>query len=229
MCHTVRTMCFSATASFTASGLLGLTGGVTLKKTKKPQDRLFAAIPLLFGVQQGIEGLNWLSDGLPALHYAATYGFVAFSHLLWPTYVPAAVWAMEPSPRRRKVMGFFFCLGVGVSTYILYYAATGGVTSIHQARGIEYDIALPNIVVVPIAYIVATCGSCLSSSHKYVRIFGMALFASLLITYLYYLDAFASVWCFFAAILSFIIVVHLQQDAIAAFMRTRAPAALRKA
>jgi len=59
--------------------------------------------------------------------------------------------------------------------------------------------------------VLAACGSCFVSSHKFIRVFGLALVASLVITYAYYNFAFASVWCFFAALLSLIIIVHLRQ------------------
>ena len=70
---------------------------------------------------------------------------------------------------------------------------------------------LPNHAVIPGAYVLATCGSCLLSSHKFLRVFGLALLASLAIAYAYYSLAFASVWCFFAAILSLIVFAHLRQ------------------
>ena len=45
-------MCFSATASFAASGALGLVGAASLAKTKSKKEVPFAAVPLIFAVQQ---------------------------------------------------------------------------------------------------------------------------------------------------------------------------------
>lgn len=206
-------MCFSATASFIASGSLGTAGAITVSRMKKDAPLLpFAVIPLLFAIQQGIEGINWLSANDPFVHDAATHAYVMFSHVLWPAYVPIAVRMIEPGPKRKRVLNWFIFLGLGVSLYILYYVFKGPVTSVHSARGIIYDLPLPNIVVVPIAYVVATVGSCLSSRHKFVRVFGLTMFASLVIAYWYYLEAFTSVWCFFAAILSFIVIVHVYHE-----------------
>ena len=56
-----RRMCFSATASFTAGALLIALGSVTVSLAAAPRERPFAAIPLLFGLQQLIEGGIWLS------------------------------------------------------------------------------------------------------------------------------------------------------------------------
>jgi hypothetical protein len=54
-------MCFSASASFIAGGALTAVGVVTLKKTENKKEIPFAAIPLLFGIQQLIEGVIWLT------------------------------------------------------------------------------------------------------------------------------------------------------------------------
>jgi len=214
LCHNIGDMCFSAAASFVTGAALGTAGTITVRKMKKAKLLPFAAIPLLFGIQQTIEGLNWLSAGSPFLHDAATYAYVMFSHVLWPIYVPVAVRMIEPGERRKKFLNWFILLGVAVSIYILYYIFKGPVASSLGPRGIVYDIPFPNIVVVPMAYVVATCGSCLFSRHKFVRVFGMALMAALIISYWFYQEAFTSVWCIFAAILSFIVIVHVHHDEV---------------
>ena len=56
-------MCFSATASFTAAAIVGSIGAVTLWKAARLRDRALlpiAAFPVLFALQQTVEGLLWL-------------------------------------------------------------------------------------------------------------------------------------------------------------------------
>jgi hypothetical protein len=48
----VQGMCFSATANFVGSGVLGTVGVVTLTKVKHRRELLFAALPALFAVHQ---------------------------------------------------------------------------------------------------------------------------------------------------------------------------------
>jgi hypothetical protein len=60
-------MCFSATASFGAAVVLGTIGIVAMSKAGTKPQRLLAAIPLIFAVQQVTEGLIWLSVDHPAL------------------------------------------------------------------------------------------------------------------------------------------------------------------
>ncbi|MBI2415948.1 MAG: hypothetical protein HYV33_04815 [Candidatus Kerfeldbacteria bacterium] len=84
-------MCFSATASFVTSGALAITGSATLAKKPTRQLRWLAVIPLLFALQQTIEGLQWLAPKPSVLSTVLGYAFLLFAFLLWPSYLPLAV------------------------------------------------------------------------------------------------------------------------------------------
>ena len=86
-------MCFSATASFSAGAFLLGLGTITLKSARLPRELPFAAIPLLFAIQQLSEGVIWLTfrHGAPQLNVVMTYVYSFFSHVLGPVYVPVAV------------------------------------------------------------------------------------------------------------------------------------------
>lgn len=204
-------MCFSATASFVAAGGLGAAGAVTLREAKQRSQIPLAALPLLFALQQAVEGVVWVSKGLPWLHSSAVFAYVMFSHVLWPTYVPLAVMAVEPQGRRRSVLKGFLVFGVALSAWLYSHIVTGPITATHTAGGIVYDMVLPDIPYGLAAYVFVTCVACFVSSHKFVRVFGLALTGALAIALWAYQEAFYSVWCFFAAILSFIIYAHFRQ------------------
>ena len=58
-------MCFSATANFAGSAVLGTIGVATLGEVKHRRAFLFGAMPLLFAIHQFIEGFVWLGlDGI---------------------------------------------------------------------------------------------------------------------------------------------------------------------
>jgi hypothetical protein len=61
---------------------------------------------------------------------------------------------------------------------------------------------------VMILYVVGTCISMLFSSHGRVRLFGVAAFAAFVVTYVFYNVWLISVWCFFAAMLSVIVLLY---------------------
>ncbi|SFN80539.1 hypothetical protein SAMN04487859_10958 [Roseovarius lutimaris] len=65
-------------------------------------------------------------------------------------------------------------------------------------------------------YAALVVGALFLSSHRRIQVFGGLIAASLALTYAFYAYAFISVWCFFAAILSFYLVVILIRDAHAA-------------
>jgi hypothetical protein len=93
-------MCFSAKASFIAATALTACGVASLKKTQKHAFKPLAMIPLLFAVQQLLEGIVWITinnhDADSIMHGVAVYGFLFFSSMFWPIYVPWALYIAEP-------------------------------------------------------------------------------------------------------------------------------------
>jgi len=77
-------MCFSAPASFLAGTALLAVGAVTVSKASARAEVPFAAIPVLFGVQQLIEGALWVALGADAAPAGTVLAQVysLFSHVL---------------------------------------------------------------------------------------------------------------------------------------------------
>lgn len=203
-------MCFSASASFIAGGVLSASGVTILKSKKKKKEIPLALIPLLFGIQQLTEGLVWLSlqNSMPNLNAIVTAVYVFFSHGLWPIFVPIAIYLIEPSAWRKKIILFFGLLGTAASLYVLSFTIFFPVTSQIANHSIQYIfpvMALPDFIYIPI-YLAATCLTCFLSSHRLINFLGICTTISLAISYYYYLGTLASVWCFFSAILSLIII-----------------------
>jgi hypothetical protein len=205
-------MCFSATASFTAGTALTLIGGASIAQTKSRNEWMFASMPLLFGIQQFIEGVIWLSFGMPVLSQIMGYGFLFFSHVLWPTFVPLSIFFLERSPLRRKLLTIFVIMGAVVSLYFLYYLFTENVKPEIAYKSIAYVGPHFFVTFILSPYTIATCASCLLSSHRIVNLFGVVTFLSAVIAFRFYEYTFVSVWCFFAAILSAIVLVHFYRE-----------------
>ena len=214
-------MCFSATASFVAGGALSAVGVSLLVKTKTKKELPLASIPLLFGIQQLIEGVVWLSFGTPALNTAATYAYALFSHVLWPILVSFAVLAIETDPARKKILHMTFLAGASVGLYFLQSILTDSLTAhiVHDSIAYRSPHLYPFTTIV--LYLVATCGSCLVSSHKIINLFGVVLGVSFAIAAWFFIETFFSVWCFFAAILSVIIYWHFRSGAHSKRVATR--------
>lgn len=204
-------MCFSATASITAGAVLTATGVATIKKAKIKKELPFASIPLLFGIQQFVEGGVWISFkyGLPVLNQIGTYIFMLFAYVFWPVFIPFAVGRLETDPMRKKIILGFLYLGGAVALYLLYFILSEQMTSRIVNQCIAYT-AIPRGLGVPVvgAYIIATCVAPLFSSHKIINLLGILGALSFAVMYYFYTVTFVSVWCFFAAILSVIVYVY---------------------
>ena len=203
-------MCFSATASFTAGAALTAVGGVTVHKSRGWTELPIALVPLLFGIQQITEGALWLSlrHHLPLLQTWATYVFSMFSHVLWPIFIPFAILLVETSRRRRKAIGVFQVLGLGVGLYLLVLLIRFPVTAHVLGRSIFYESPHFYILGVLAVYLLATCATGMFSSHRCINAFGALAFVLAIAAYQVSVQTFVSVWCFFAAVLSLLIYAH---------------------
>ncbi len=203
-------MCFSATASFVAGGALVAVGAVTLSQIKKKAEIPFAAIPLLFGIQQIVEGVVWLSFGSPILNTVMTYVYSIFFQVFWPIFTPLSILLLEKDRWRKNILRLFLLVGMAVAVNSLYFILTGPVTSHIVSCSIAYDFPYLYPLWAIAFYVVITCGSAVVSSYKIINLFGVALFISFFVASYFFIQTFFSVWCFFAAILSFLVYLHLQ-------------------
>jgi hypothetical protein len=207
-------MCFSATASFISFGITGIVGVATVARSAKGRDLAFAAVPLFFAVQQFVEGALWLNlpfapDAVSA--FSLTYVFVLMAKVFWPAYAPLAVYLMEPPGNRRRWITA--CVVAGFAAALYYFAAlleTPPEASI-QSGHIVYSAATTQLGLYGLAYLAGTCIAPLLSSHRIIVLFGAVVIAGSAITYFFYWEAFTSVWCFFAAAASIVILVHFER------------------
>jgi hypothetical protein len=202
-------MCFSATASFGSGTLLLAIGTVTLRMARRPAERPYAAIPLLFAVQQLVEGVVWLSFSGPTwLNFAATQIYSLFSHVLWPVYIPLAAWLLEPGGSRRRALSVFVAVGLAVGAYLLYSLVVNPIQARPVGGHVDYQSPHFYIAASMTLYVLATTVSLLLSSDVWVKVFGALALGASFLSYLFYARWFISVWCFFAALLSVAVALH---------------------
>jgi len=202
-------MCFSPQVSFAAAGVLGVLGAACLSQTTQPRERLMAAIPLLFAAQQALEGFIWLSP----LHQgyvsnACVMGYLGFAKVLWPTYAPLAVLLIEPSAVRRRIMRACAIVGVIVSTYLAWGLATYPQWAELRRGHIAYvtEQAIP--LWVGFVYLGLVCLAFLVSSQPTIVVFGAIVFIGAVVVRIGVPFDFPSLWCFFSAVASSVLVFH---------------------
>jgi hypothetical protein len=201
-------MCFSATADFTGSVVLGAIGVATLAEVKQPREVLLAAMPCLFAVHEFIEGFVWLGlDGTLSPQVAHNMGaaYVLYAQGLLPFLMPLAVYLIEPTIRQRRRMLAFVILGGLLALYLLWGLIAYPLAISMQAHSVLYDNVITTTTLVAVLYVIATCGSLFFSGYGPLVELAWANLVGLLVVMLVKRYAFTSVWCAYAAAVSVII------------------------
>jgi hypothetical protein len=210
-------MCFSATGSFAISGVLTAVGAASLARNSSKSHRMFAAIPLIFAAQQAAEGTVWLTmnGGRGPLHQLAVNVFLAVALVIWPTWLPFALRVVEQNPSRRRALGALFWLGVAVAGYAAVFLARFPPVAQIAGHSIRYDYVSSDDgrshLVYLLVYALPTVVPFYVSTLKMARPIGIMLVLSLIASVIVQRDALTSVWCFFAAILSGLILVAVER------------------
>jgi hypothetical protein len=211
-------MCFSSSASFVVAVVLLPLGAGTVRYCQEQErgDLLpLALTPLFFSVQQALEGLVWLGlepGGPEWLVHPAALGYLFFAYGFWLAWMPWCVLRLNPhapTPLRRYGLRILLVLGLLFGTGLcLPLALDGALLQPAVVNGsIDYQTTLladrwVNLAVGSTAYGVIVVGPLLLSASGRLRVFGAGILGAFLVSHLSYSYAFASVWCFFSALLS---------------------------
>ncbi len=209
-------MCFSPEASFTATAVLITAGIVAVKEAKFTAKVAFAVIPILFAVQQFAEGMLWLALQNPYhdnWRKPATYVFLVFAQVVWPFWVPFSIYLMEKKQPARTILKGFAIAGGLLAIYLFLRIITSPITASIDCNHIYYNLDVPqySLILVDIFYLVFVILPPFISSARKTSLLGVIIVLSLLITEIFYTKALISVWCFFAAILSVIVIYVLRK------------------
>jgi hypothetical protein len=212
-------MCFSAPVSFAASAALTVAGVATVRRKCLPGEIFLACIPFLFAIQQGIEGLQWIAIRQGETSLLLGYAFLFFAFLIWPVYIPFAVYKVEHLQVRKNILRVCIVAGFAIATWLLFVLAQNPLAIYVHSHGIQYSIAIPPYI--KGLYAVVTIGSLFVSSSNYLKWFGCAVALSFFITHSFFNITFISTWCFSAAALSIILYFYFKTKKPIASKNTR--------
>ena len=204
-------MCFSATASFITAAMTGAVGVAALVRVNTVREIPLAGTCLFFALQQSVEGLLWLDLPLApggSIATSLTILFLFFAEVFWPVYAPMAVLLIEPRGRRRSLMLLCLALGIGVGLYFCSSIATRFHEAVLRKGHIVYSTEHEVPVAIVLSYLAATSLSVVLSSRRLVAALGVIILVGSAVAYAFYWEAFISVWCFFAAAASVVILWH---------------------
>lgn len=201
-------VCFSASANFVGSAVLGAIGVATLGEVKNRRELLFAAMPCLFALHQFTEGFVWLAvdrylPGVVAHDAGAAY--VLYAQGLLPFLLPLSVFLIEPTHNRRRRMLGFTILGALLALYILWGLIAYPLQVSAHGHGIVYFNQISTTTLVAMLYVTATCGALFFSGFPLLVVLGWLNFAGLLVVMLVKRYEFTSLWCAYAALVSVLI------------------------
>lgn len=197
-------MCFSANASFTVGTLLFLCSIIAFKRAQKNQ-RMLAAIPFLFGIQQFCEGFVWrgLSAGIYPM--IAIYSYLFFVDVVWPLWVPFAVRQSSSKKSEHHALQIPIIAGIIIAlvSFIGFFTMPSVIATI-EYHHIYYSIPLPTWLQISLSfcYLIAILVPFFIVKKRYYTLMGTSLALSYIISLLFFYKYHLSVWCFFAAFIS---------------------------
>ena len=207
-------MCFSPQGDL-AGGLVVTAIGVDACRHLQGRSShlLLAGIPLLLGVHQLDESLVWwsLQGDLPhEVGRIAMWIYLIIAMVVVPVVVPLAVLNLEPTEHRRRLIVPFVALGVAAALVLFLTMLRGPVTVKLGSYHLAYSIGLRDGLVVVGLYVAATCGALLFSGYRHIVLFGMANLVAVIVLARMTADGFISLWCFYAAVASAAISLHMR-------------------
>lgn len=204
-------MCFSAEGSFISAAILTGTGIAGYRMTKDTNYQLFSLSPVFFGIQQATEGFLWVGIGNWSDEVIAVWAkiFLFFAFCFWPAWIPGNLLKIEKSEKNRKILqpifitGVLFSLVSLISLFIVRNMASINHSSISY-HFTDYSPVGIWIWLTVISFYIFCCVvplyfSELFSGTRYV----LVTWVSIVVAYLFKTETFISVWCFFAALISF--------------------------
>ncbi|NBW62507.1 MAG: hypothetical protein EBR33_04755 [Synechococcaceae bacterium WB4_1_0192] len=219
-------MCFSASASFTASAVLMPLGLYSAHIARSNQQRAYvplALTPFFFGVQQFVEGLEWTGidrGGVEPLTSLAGLGFLFFAYCFWMIWIPWSAWSISRSTdghglQQRLRWVAIVATVLGIAFYLPVLLDPPALQPhVHSNGRLLYDISdLHSIVhnfistepVGELVYWGFIVLPLVALRDRAVKLFGVMIFVSIFLTWLTYSATFNSVWCFYCAVLSIMV------------------------
>ena len=207
---------------------LGLYSHHLASKAERPGYKPLALVPFFFGVQQFVEGLEWTAIGngsAPPMEPLATFGalgFLFFAYCFWMIWIPWSAWCISRSTDSRRLQSRLKWVAIVASVLgIIFYTPflfnmPAVQPSVHSTGRLLYDLSGLGSIWHDFVNTRSPLGELLywgfivlpllAVSDRAVKLFGVLIFVSIFLTWLTYSATFNSVWCFYCAVLSIMVI-----------------------
>ena len=196
--------------------MLGV-GVDALRHVREPKQIALAALPLLFGLHQLSEAFVWwgLQGHVPiSVERVNLWIWLLFAFVALPVLLPVAVDLVERSKARSRVIGAFAGLGIAVAGSLMIAILRGPIGAEIEGHHVAIQVdAVSHGGLLTTLYVVATCGALLACSYRDIAAIGVLNLIAVPVLMWLTVSGFVSLWCFWAAIVSVAIAIHLRRGA----------------
>jgi hypothetical protein len=205
-------MCFSEPVSFAIGGILIVGGAFAGWKAFKINKRYFpvSQLPTLAGLQQITEGHVWMgvNNGDLSMTWWAAMGFIFFSWLIWPLWIPFSIYFLEPqgSPRKLPLLGFALAgLIFGLILFIPHLCHPEWITVTINKHSLAYEDTMFIDYLIPrwltyLIYLFLIVAPTMISTYLHIRLFGLTIIVVTAVVVAFLTFAYISFFCFLAGL-----------------------------
>lgn len=187
---------------------MAVAGVASITRVKRKTQIMFASIPLIFSLQQLMEGFVWITftnkdyrhwQNIPVMI------FLFLAQVVWPVWVPMSIIQTE-TERKRRIALWILLLISGIvaplQAYRLFFLpAKAEITTHHIHYALDFSIPYFGMVL-NVFYFMTTMLPTFFSSRKPILVLGFLNLTSFITTFIFFEKDVVSVWCFFAALIS---------------------------
>ena len=143
----------------------------------------------------------------------STHVFLFFAQVVWPLLVPVAICKLYDDKRHKVLQKILIAIGMLVSLYLAWCLFSFNVSASIQGRHILYQMDYPLAATGygSIFYILATIAPPFFSGQKKMWMLGTANLISFIVTRIFFESNVVSVWCYFAAIISALVLLIMHE------------------
>lgn len=205
-------MCFSEPVSFAVGGALVVGGLFAGWQALKINTRYLpvSQMPTLAGLQQFTEGHVWmgLNHSDMSMIWWAAMGFIFFSWLIWPVWIPFSIYFLEPQASRRKLPLLAFALAglaFGLILFVPHLFHPDWITVKINQRSLSYedtmflDYLIPRWLTYSL-YLFLLIAPTMISTYLHIRLFGLTLVLVTALVLAFLTFAYISFFCFLAGL-----------------------------
>lgn len=205
-------MCYSATASFSVGAALFIGGVFAGWKALKINRRYLpvSQMPTLAGLQQFTEGHVWMgvNNADPAMIWWAATGFIFFSWLIWPLWIPFSIYFLEPPGNWRKLPLAGFALAgllFGLALFVPHLFHPDWISVEIKQKSLSYEDTMFLDYLIPrwltyLIYVFLIIAPTMISTYLHIRLFGLTLIIIVTVVYAFLSFAYISLFCFLAGL-----------------------------